>query len=159
MNALSELQLEVEAAVTLLTPQAIRAARERAAREQRSVCVVLEDELSLSPELLLQALGRRMQIQALGSSALSTLTPAFDAIGYADAAKRACLAFREHGELIVVVSDPFDEALQAWCVLLMAREQSDPACLRPAAPVARPAYNNHRTSAGRDRARPEEMHR
>ncbi len=119
MNVLSEPQLEAEveteAAAALLTPQAIRAARACAAREQRSVCAVLEDELALPPELLLQALGRRMQHLVQGSASLSMLTPAFDAIGYADAARRGCLAFREHGELIVVVSDPFDDALQAWC--------------------------------------------
>ena len=119
MNVLSEPPLEVElevgAAAARLTPQAIRAARARAAREQRSVCAVLEDELALPPELLLQALGRRMQHPVQGSASLSMLTPAFDAIGYADAARRGCLAFREHGELIVVVSDPFDDALQAWC--------------------------------------------
>ncbi len=124
MNALSEPQLEaeveLEAAVTLLTPLSIRAARARAAREQRSVCAVLEDDLSLSPELLLQALGRRMQHPVLGSASLSMLTPAFDAIGYADAAKRGCLAFREQGELIVVISDPFDDGLQAWCVERLA---------------------------------------
>jgi tRNA-dihydrouridine synthase B len=50
-------------------------------------------------------------------------------------------------------------ALQAWCVLLMAREQSAPDGARAAVPAGRPSYNNHRTSTARDRARPEEMHR
>ena len=52
--------------------------------------------------------------------ALSALTPAFDVIGYADAAKRGCLACRENGALIVVISDPFDSGLQAWCVERLA---------------------------------------
>ncbi len=50
-------------------------------------------------------------------------------------------------------------ALEAWCALLTAREQSGLTAVRPAASAPRPAYNNHRTSAGRDRARMEEMHR
>ncbi|OYU00175.1 MAG: general secretion pathway protein GspE [Burkholderiales bacterium PBB1] len=120
MNALSEPLLEVEAAAALLTPQVIRAARARAAREQGSVCAALQDELSLSPELLLQALGRRMHLEVLDSVALSAMAPAFDAIGYADAARRGCLALREHGALVVVVSDPFDEALQVWCAERLA---------------------------------------
>ena len=80
----------------------------------------MQDELALSPDLLLQALGRRMQHQVLGSGSLSKLTPAFDLIGYGDAAKRGCLAFRESSELIVVMSDPFDNGLQAWCVERLA---------------------------------------
>ncbi len=120
MNSLTEPQLELEAAVSLLTPTVIRAARARAAQGQQSVCDVLQDELALSPDLLLQALGRRMQHQVLGSGSLSKLTPAFDLIGYGDAAKRGCLAFRESSELIVVMSDPFDNGLQAWCVERLA---------------------------------------
>lgn len=120
MNSLSEPQLELEAAVALLTPTVIRAARSRAAQGQQSVCAVLQDELTLSPDLLLQALGRRMQHEVLGSGSLSKLTPAFDLIGYGDAAKRGCLAFRENSELIVVISDPFDNGLQAWCVERLA---------------------------------------
>ncbi|MBY0468012.1 MAG: GspE/PulE family protein [Burkholderiaceae bacterium] len=120
MNALSEPLLEVEAAAALLTPQAIRAARASAAREQGSVRAALEDALSLSPELLLQALGRLMQLEVLDSAALSSMTPAFDAIGYADAARRGCLACREHAALVVVLSDPLDEALQTWCAERLA---------------------------------------
>ncbi len=45
MNALTEPLHQVEASAALLTPQAIRTARARAAREQRSVCAVLEDQL------------------------------------------------------------------------------------------------------------------
>ena len=106
--------------MALLTPTVIRAARARAAQGQQSVGDVLQDELTLSPDLLLQALGRRMQHEVLGSGSLSKLTPAFDLIGYGDAAKRGCLAFRENSELIVVISDPFDNGLQAWCVERLA---------------------------------------
>ena len=47
-------------------------------------------------------------------------------------------------------------AVEAWCAVLQARER------RGAAPVpaaSRPVYNNHRTSAGRERPRLEEIHR
>ncbi len=123
MNAFSEQQVEAEVSASMLTPSVIRAARARAAREQRSVSAVLEDELSLAPEVLMRVLGLAMQQRVLDSHALSTLTPAFDAIGYADAVKQGCIAFRDaggHSELIVVLSDPFDDALQAWCVEQLA---------------------------------------
>ena len=120
MNAVSERPVEAEVSVALLTPQVVRAARGRAAREQRSVSAVLEDELSLAPEVLMQALGRALRFPVVGSAALSAMSPAFDVIGYADAARRGCAAFRDHGALIVVLSDPFDDALQAWCVERLA---------------------------------------
>jgi tRNA-dihydrouridine synthase B len=47
-------------------------------------------------------------------------------------------------------------AVQAWCALLQAREQRGS---WQAVPVARPVYNNHRRSGGRDGARLEELHR
>ena len=116
MNAFSEPRLRDEVSVLMLTPAVIRAARERAAREQRSVPAVLEDDLSLAPELLLQALGRALDLRVADSHDLATLDTAFDLIGYADAARRGCLAFRDHGAPVVVVGDPFDDSLQAWCV-------------------------------------------
>ena len=120
MNAVIERPLELEDAVARLTPEIIRAARARAAHEQQSVCTVLQHELALSPELLLQALGQRMHHEVLGSAALSLLAPAFDLIGYADAARRGCMACREGGDVIAVISDPFDHGLQDWCVEQLA---------------------------------------
>jgi hypothetical protein len=47
-------------------------------------------------------------------------------------------------------------ALEAWCAVLQARERRGAA---PAPVASRPVYNNHRTSAGPERPRLEEIHR
>ncbi len=115
MNACTDQHVEAELTALALTPAVVRAARLKAAREQCSVCDVLVDELALAPEALLRALGHALQHTVVDSLALSTLSPAFDRIGYADAVKQGCLAFRDDGGLIVVLADPFDDGLQAWC--------------------------------------------
>ena len=94
MNAFSEPALDDAVSVSMLTPARVRAARLQAAREQRSVPAVLDDELALGPDRLVRALGLLLQHPVLDSAALAALDPAFDLIGYADAARRGCLAFR-----------------------------------------------------------------
>jgi len=116
MNPFSEKYVHGEVSTQMLTPSVVRAARQKAQSQQRSVTSVLEDELVLAPELLLQALGSVLNYRVLDSHGLLALEPAFDLIGYAEAVKRGCLAFRERGTVIAAVSDPFDDALQAWCV-------------------------------------------
>ena len=115
MNALTERQLNDEMVSLMLTPAAIRAARQRAQREQLSVSHALQADLGLAPEALLAALGRALGLRALDSHALAPLEPAFELIAYADASRRSCLAARQAGAVLLVLSDPFDDALQAWC--------------------------------------------
>ena len=114
MNALTEAQLTQEMVGRMLTPPVIRAARLRAQREQTPVAQALQTELGLAPEALLAALGRALHLRVLESHALATLEPAFEMIAYADASRRSCLAARQGSALLVVISDPFDDALQAW---------------------------------------------
>jgi general secretion pathway protein E len=115
MNALTEPQLNDEMVSLMLTPAVIRAARQRAQREQVAVPQVLQADLSLAPEALLAALGRALQLPVLDSHGLAALEPAFDLIAFADASRRSCVAARQAGALLVVLSDPFDDGLQAWC--------------------------------------------
>lgn len=116
MNPYGEKPVQAEVATLMFTPSVVRAARRTAATQQRSVVSVLEDELSLAPEAVLQGLSHALGLRVLDSQALLKLEPAFDLITYADAARRSCLAFRKGGELLVVMGDPFDDALQAWCL-------------------------------------------
>ena len=124
MNAFSEPALDDAVGVSMLTPARVRAARLQAAREQRSVPAVLDDELALGPDRLVRALGLLLQHPVLDSAALAALDPAFDLIGYADAARRGCLALRSADGLstrpTVVISDPFDDGLQGWCIERLA---------------------------------------
>ena len=80
------------------------------------MAAVLQDELTLSAESLAELLGRLLDCRVLGSREVSALTPAFDLIDYADAVQRGCLAFREDSEVSLLLADPFDDDLQAWCV-------------------------------------------
>ncbi|MBL0726168.1 type II/IV secretion system protein [Piscinibacter sp. HJYY11] len=100
----------------LFTPALLRLARGKAAAQQRSVVAALEDELALSPEALLPALAQALGLATADHTALQHLEPAFDLIGYGDAARRECLAFRDGDALVVVWADPFNDALHAWCV-------------------------------------------
>ena len=134
MNPFSEKDIHGELAAQMLTPTVVRAARERARLEERPVPAVLEDELALPPEQLMMAIGRAMRYRVLDSIALSALEPAFDLIDYADAVKKGCLAFRDRGDVIVVSPDPFDDALQAWCIDRLAFEHE--LCLAQSADIA-----------------------
>ncbi len=115
MNALTEPQLNDEMVSLMLTPPVIRAARQRAQRDQLSVAQALQADLGLAPEALLAALGRALRLRVLDSHALAPLEPAFELIAFADASRRSCLAARQAGAVLLVLSDPFDDALQAWC--------------------------------------------
>jgi general secretion pathway protein E len=122
VNALTEPQLHQEVVASMLTPAVVRAARHRAQQQQRAVPAVLEEELELNADQLLPALGRAFGLRVLDSRALASLEPAFDLIGYNDAARRGCVAAHELGQLVVVTADPFDDALHAWCVELLGRD-------------------------------------
>ena len=116
-----------------LTPALVRTARARSRLEQRSMAAVLQDELTLSAESLAELLGRLLDCRVLGSREVSTLTPAFDLIDYADAVQRGCLAFREDSEVSLLLADPFDDDLQAWCVERLAVPHA--LCLAAAADI------------------------
>ena len=115
MNLLGEKDVQAELEAQMLTPSVVRSACGRAAAERRAVPAVLEDELGLPAERLMRALGRAMHHPVWDSAALTSFTPAFDLIGYADAARRGCLSMRDGERRLVVIADPFDDALQAWC--------------------------------------------
>ena len=115
MNLLSEQDVEAEIEAQMLTPSVVRAARERAAIEQRSVPAVLEDDLGLPAERLVRAIGRAMGLRVWASAELAALHPAFELVGYAEAVRRSCLSLRDGEHRHAVIADPFDDALQAWC--------------------------------------------
>ena len=111
---LNERELQAELGARMLTPVVVRGARERARLESRSVPSVLEEELGLSSEQLIAALGRAAHLRVLDGAVLSMLTPAFDLVSYADAVKRGCVAVRQDGTALIALSDPFDSDIQAW---------------------------------------------
>ncbi|HSV70548.1 MAG TPA: GspE/PulE family protein [Methylibium sp.] len=115
MNLVDERTVEDEVLRQMLTPALVAAARQRARAEQRGVPAVLEDELAIGADRLLPVLARALHYRVIDSRALAALEPAFDLIAYPVAIRRGCLALREDGQVLVAVSDPFDDALLDWC--------------------------------------------
>jgi general secretion pathway protein E len=99
-------------AAALLAEDAIRAALSAAATTGRSPLVVLAEQTSLDAEPLAFALGAALHYPVLDSASLMALEPAFDRFGAAESAKRGCAVVRRGGELLAVISDPFDASLR-----------------------------------------------
>ncbi len=68
-----------------------------------------------TPEALLQHLNTSFRLKPIRLDEMRACTPAFDVIPYPDALKRRCVALRgDGGELLVVLSDPYDDPTQDW---------------------------------------------
>ena len=110
---------------TGFSPDQVRAARLAAGQTQRTTVDVLEEQSGLEPQQFVQALAATLHYPAAAMAELHRMTAAFDALPFADALERECLALRdENDELVLVTGDPFDADLQAWA------EQRVPASFR-----------------------------
>jgi general secretion pathway protein E len=92
----------------------IRKARTTAAQENRLMVEVLEEQAGLGEDGFITVLGSTLHYPTLDKEDLFRLTPSFDVLSFAEAAKRECLPLMEGGQLILVIGDPFDVALQTW---------------------------------------------
>jgi general secretion pathway protein E len=93
----------------------LQQARTEAARSRRRFTEVLEAQLGLEPAEFVSALAGTFRYSVLRAGDLQTLSPAFDVVAYAKAMEQECLALRDtDGRLLLVISDPFVPALQAW---------------------------------------------
>jgi len=102
-------------AVMVFTTEQVRAARVTALPEQRRMVEVLEEQSGLDSRSFAQALAGTLHYALLEMDDLHRLTPAFDVLPFAEAVERECIVLREDdGRLILVMSDPFDIALQGW---------------------------------------------
>ena len=116
MNAGASVEVRAAMQVGVLTPKVLGEARRAAAAHRQPLLAILEDLLALDPAALADAIGAALGIAVVDPSAAGALAPAFDLIPYAEAAQRGCIAMRDgDARVVVVVSDPFDDALQAWC--------------------------------------------
>jgi general secretion pathway protein E len=99
----------------LFTSQQLRESREIAAQTKRSVAEVLEDQLGLAAHDFVTALGELFHYPVYSMDGLNQLYPAFDVLHFAEAMERDCLALRnDDRDIVVIISDPFDVALQTW---------------------------------------------
>ncbi len=116
MNAGARPEVRAAMQAGALTPRAIVQARRDASAQQRPLVDVLARALDVDTRRLAELMGAAMNIDVVDLAGMGALQPAFDLLPYRDAAQRGCLAFRgADAAWFVVVSDPFDEALQAWC--------------------------------------------
>lgn len=96
------------------SPQQISVARTAAVQEKRRLVELLEEQAGLGAAGFLTVLGSTLHYPIFEMDELHRLTPAFDVLPFAEAAKRECLPLRENGKLILVMGDPFDVSLQTW---------------------------------------------
>ena len=124
MNASLEPGLAEQVASLQLSPALIRATRAAARSQNRRASDLLEESLALPPAQLMLALGAALHYEVLDIAALNRLVPAFDALSFAESVARGCVAFRDGTALGVVIGDPFDDALQPWCMERLGPVQS-----------------------------------
>lgn len=97
------------------TPEQVQAARIIAQAARRRIVEVLEEQSGLGAQTFTDALGAMLNYPVLTMETLYRMKPAFDALPFAEAMEKECLALRdESGRLILAMGDPFDVGLQAW---------------------------------------------
>ncbi|MBL8490362.1 MAG: type II/IV secretion system protein, partial [Rhodocyclaceae bacterium] len=95
--------------------EAVAAARRESVDSGRRFIDVLESRSGLAPVAFVARLAAVAGLPALDSRALFAAVPAFEALPFAEALRRECLALREaDGRLLLVVADPYDFALRDW---------------------------------------------
>lgn len=106
-----------------LPRELIAAACAEAADRGQRVVDVLEAQLGLPPAEFIACLAVSVHLDAASMDELHGLTPAFDALPFAQAAQHECVALRDgSGRLRVVIGDPFDPAVRAWAEEAIAED-------------------------------------
>lgn len=80
----------------------------------RSIWEVLQERLDESPQVCLGRLGTTLHLPILDMEGLHALEPNFSALSYSDAVQRKCLVAGDAQRPSVVLTDPYDLALQTW---------------------------------------------
>jgi general secretion pathway protein E len=100
---------------THLSTQLLQRARHDALRSGRHVLEILEERSGLLPEALVAELADLFMFSALDMADFVVMQADFSRITFPDAHRRGCVLFRRaDGEVLVVLSDPFDGHLMEW---------------------------------------------
>jgi general secretion pathway protein E len=98
----------------------VQRARAEAALSHRRPLELLE-EGGLAPQALVAELAQLFSFAALTLDEMHRCTPAFERISFSEALQRECVALRDqHGQLLLVFADVFDDNLPAWAAERMA---------------------------------------
>ncbi len=93
----------------------MRAAQDQASVENLPMMEPLQQILELDNAQFLHALGERVGLPVVTMGIINTMQPALDVVAFPDMLRRECLLLRdENDELLLVVSDPFDQKLRHW---------------------------------------------
>jgi general secretion pathway protein E len=93
----------------------MRAAQDQASVENLPMMEPLQQILELDNAQFLTALGERVGLPVVTMGIINTMQPALDVVAFPDMLRRECLLLRdENDELLLVVSDPFDQKLRHW---------------------------------------------
>ncbi|MFO1504118.1 MAG: GspE/PulE family protein [Steroidobacteraceae bacterium] len=98
----------------VLDEDTVSAALARAMQSGGSCITELEKVTGRRADELLPALAVLLSFRYVPGAELQRLSPAFDLLGPADAARRGCLLVRENDRLLAVHGDPFDPLLRGW---------------------------------------------
>ncbi len=100
-----------------LSDAQLRTALDVAVASRRPPLEVLVETTGLDGDDLARALGAALRYPVLDGPALMALTPAFDVLGPADAARRCCVIVNRGAEHLAVISNPFDNGIRSWIEL------------------------------------------
>ena len=93
----------------------MRQAQDKATVENLPMVEPLQQILALDNAQFLHALGLRVDLPVVTMAAINNMTAALDIMQFRDMLRHECLLLREEGgELLLVVSDPFDQKLRQW---------------------------------------------
>ena len=104
-------------APTMLTPELLEQARERALGDEQSVLASLQTLTAWDAQTLTDALGQAFSYPVLAMADLRAVTPRFDCIAYIDCELRLLLlAQQPDGAPLLLLSDPFDGGSEDWAL-------------------------------------------
>lgn len=107
--------IEQNSILPTITPESLLRARARAVRELRPVPDVMREDAGLTAEECLLALGKALRWNIISTQTLMDAAPDFKVISFSEAVTRQILPCRlESGELLMVISDPFEPGLVPW---------------------------------------------
>jgi general secretion pathway protein E len=111
-------------AAAALDPSVVETAIAGAPERGLAPLAAVAEASGLAPEALAAALGALLHFPVLTALQLDGITPAFDLLGPAEAARRGVVLARRGDELLAVLADPFDASLRGWVELRVAEPLS-----------------------------------
>jgi len=105
--------------------QLINEARARCAKGGARLIEVLQEISGLANEEFVAQLAGLFHFEKVDMEQLHGLEPVFEAVSYAQAAKRGCLAARNGSDTVLFLfADPFDAGLRAWAQGIVPQHES-----------------------------------